>query len=158
MFSHDIRSFLSLAENEAWPGQKVTKLLFGPARRDKKYLKAGYKVLFDLARRDIKYFIEPAGRDIKYFISRLVSLSSNVVGYNEFEAGLRMNLKVSSKDRKSFKRKVTFSSFISISIYIRKSPKVYFSNPQLFDVKFKAFKDICSLRINSNCICLTRWS
>ena len=30
-----------------------TKLLFGPARRDKKYLKAGYKVLFDLAMRDI---------------------------------------------------------------------------------------------------------
>ena len=76
-----------------------TKLLFGPARRDKKYLKAGYKVLFDLARRDIKYFFEPAGRDIKYFRSRLVSLSSNVAGYNEFEAGLRMDPKVSSRDR-----------------------------------------------------------
>ena len=101
MFRHGIRSFLSLAENKAWPGQKVTKLLLGPARRDKKYLKAGYKVLFDLARRDIKYFIEPAGRDIKYFRSRLVSLSSNVAGYNEFEAGLRMDPKVSSRDRKN---------------------------------------------------------
>ena len=78
--AHDIHSFLSLAENKAWPGQKVTKLLFGPARRDKKYLKARYKVLFDLASRDIKYFIEPAGRDIKYFRSRLVDLYSNWAG------------------------------------------------------------------------------
>ena len=56
--------------------------------------------MYDLARRDIKCFIEPAGRDIKYLRSRLVSLSSNLVGYNEFEAGLRMDPKVSSRDRK----------------------------------------------------------
>ena len=65
-----------------------TKLLFGPARRDKKY-----------------FFISPgrAGSK-KYFLSRLVSLSSNLAGYKEFEDDLRMGFKKQQRQKSVFDR------------------------------------------------------
>ena len=79
---------------------------------------------------EIKSAFIPPGRVKKYFLAHLVSSSSNVVGYKEFEAGLRMGPKVSSRDRKihsyispnhlEYKTCVEMTSFVDYKILLRK--------------------------------------